>query len=76
MKTTKVPQPKKLKKIFWIVDGFVKQEIKKDDPVPESVAHWLKNKMAKDTHRLGKLVVVDCDADPQKFENRQLKLKL
>lgn len=69
-------KPTPLKKIFWIVDGVVKQEIQKDSPVGIRVANWMKNKLKNTTHRTGKLLVVPADAKPEDYNDKQLNLNL
>lgn len=69
------PNPTKLKKIFYIVEGRIQEEIFKDNPVPLSVARWHKNKLKISTHRIGELKIVDADTDPNTFNtNHQYRL--
>lgn len=51
-------------KLFWVVDGNVKEEIFKDNPVPYHVACWKANQLESTTHRIGQVDVVSVTTKP------------
>jgi hypothetical protein len=57
-------------KIWWILDGIVKEEIRKDRPVPYGIAKWYVSQMKVSTHKTGTLKIVDATAKPQDYYPR------
>lgn len=72
-------RPKKpiegLCKIFWIVDGVVRETINKGEsnPVPFHVACWQAERASETTHKTGALKVVSVN---EKLDSYQLQLNL
>lgn len=64
----KGPKSTELFKIFWIVGGVVKEEIRKDTPVPRVIANYLKKQLEETTHTMGKLKVVPADEKPSQLK--------
>lgn len=71
----KAPQPTPLFKIFWIVDGVVKEEPGgfKDRPSLIGIVKAKARTLAATTHTMGTLRVVHSDVKPEDY---QLKLQL
>lgn len=51
-------------KLFWVVDGRVKEEIYKDRPVPYGVACNHANTLERTTHQYGRVDVVSVNEKP------------
>jgi hypothetical protein len=51
-------------KLFWVVDGRVKEEIHKDRPVPFGVACTNANLLERTTHTYGQVDVVSVNDKP------------
>lgn len=64
----KAPKATPLFKVFWCVGDTVREEIKKDNPVPIAVAVYTARKLKSSTHRMGNLYVVSSDTDPKTYK--------
>jgi hypothetical protein len=60
-------------KIWWILNGIVKEEIYKDRPVPKSVAEWKLKELKRTTHKTGELKVVKADKKPEYYRQREVE---
>lgn len=65
-----------LNKIFWIVNGQVKEELFLNNPISYPLAIFKKRLHEATTHRTGKLVIVKAGLTIQTYYQQQSQLKL
>lgn len=55
-------------KLFWVVEGTVKEETFKDRPIPFAMACHQADVMERTTHKIGQIDVVHCDTNAQNYK--------